>query len=1220
MKPSAPPSAGSAFRNAGTSQAERLPDELLPTGLQLDARSLDELLAYVARFSEMVRFYVNPEAPATSGWALAEHRSLLLLAEIAAQPVEQHARELTTQLAPLRDPAASARQRQHGRQRLLRLLRQQAATLSGWHAQHRSSNRQTGFTSALLSTLATMAPLLRRAARAEQWLLAESLIDSAPQLTDDFLQRFEHDLPTADDAADLTSIYRPGQRVEDNTEELIDLLWQLHRAQASMAQVAHRSLVRDLRVNPDHRPEIGLLVAFLKLYGYAQQELNDIPRRHLDYYYQQVLRVARRASVPDHAYLSFALAKGQTSYPVPAGTLVDGGKDEAGQRVLFATTADATVGSWRVAALATLLVDRAGRPATAKANAPGLVTAVRASAVGAPASPAGANWLEFAGPDATRGFADLALADAPVGFAVAAPVLRLAEGRRLINVRLTLGAQEFNTFRSRLYAMASQARRDSDALLYEAFTARITGPAGWLDLSVQSVTLNQADGTLDWTLLLERAAPAVTGYVRAAHGGRFETALPVLQMHLNPRAVVYAYSLFAELRPLSLRLQVAVRPVRQLLLSNQLGPLDASKPFFPLGAQARPGSYLLIDVPELLGKNLTQLTLALSWQNLPPDGFPAYYAGYGEDFSNDAFRVKVSYLSNYKWLPAAEQRPAQRLFGAPAATGPAASQTVLTLPSPGQLGAAPDGQGARLRVELSAPAAGFGADRYPAALAETVQYNAQHPKQPRPLPQPPFVPLLGGLSVGYQAEEILHPSTSRTTTAETSGFFHLHPFAEYRPEPYDNRLLPSLADEAAFYLGLEPAATGLPINLIFDLALPTEADAPAPPIPRWEYLFDDEWQPIAQSTVASEGQPPQAALVPGFANAHQLAFRLPDRLPSQQRCMPEGYWWLRASVPEGARLLGRLQALYPQLVPAVRVGEGPTPPAPYQQPLPAGRLTRLLKPLAGVAGVWQPRPSFGGRVAENQAAYYTRVSERLRHRGRALLPGDYERLLLEQFPDVYSAKCLTADQLPPPRRPGRVLLVVLPRPDLVPGNPLPLFGAGELAAMRDFLAPLAPAVVELVVQNPRYEQVQVRGTVAFQPGAPATALPQHLQLQHDVSAFISPWQPQQPHLGGFHRHITTSGLRSFISQLPYVAELAGFAVLKTAVFGSRHRLYDSALDAPATAEDIGRMEPWAVLVPAAQHDFSAAGQPLRHEEHEPPPPVGIGGLRIEDGFLVSCEF
>ena len=68
-----------------------------------------------------------------------------------------------------------------------------------------------------------------------------------------------------------------------------------------------------------------------------------------------LVQTAARPSQADTAYLTFRLAQGCRQLLLPAGTLVDGGKDAQGRRIVFATAADAELGDWRVEALTTLL-------------------------------------------------------------------------------------------------------------------------------------------------------------------------------------------------------------------------------------------------------------------------------------------------------------------------------------------------------------------------------------------------------------------------------------------------------------------------------------------------------------------------------------------------------------------------------------------------------------------------------------------------------------------------------------------------------------------------------------------------------------------------------------------------------------------------------------------------------------------------------------------------
>jgi hypothetical protein len=69
-----------------------------------------------------------------------------------------------------------------------------------------------------------------------------------------------------------------------------------------------------------------------------------------------------------------------------------------------------------------------------------------------------------------------------------------------------------------------------------------------------------------------------------------------------------------------------------------------------------------------------------------------------------------------------------------------------------------------------------------------------------------------------------------------------------------------------------------------------------------------------------------------------------------------------------------------------------------------------------------PYPSFGGRVTEDNAEFYNRVSERLRHKDRAITIFDYERLVLESFPDIYRVKCIDHTDEGCELAPGHVLV------------------------------------------------------------------------------------------------------------------------------------------------------------------------------------------------------
>src|SRR5207302_475971 len=67
--------------------------------------------------------------------------------------------------------------------------------------------------------------------------------------------------------------------------------------------------------------------------------------------------------------------------------------------------------------------------------------------------------------------------------------------------------------------------------------------------------------------------------------------------------------------------EVDVSRLKTLALSNDFGPIDASKPFQPFGALPLSGSALVIGSREVFQKKLDDLRVNLEWQTVPDTRF-----------------------------------------------------------------------------------------------------------------------------------------------------------------------------------------------------------------------------------------------------------------------------------------------------------------------------------------------------------------------------------------------------------------------------------------------------------------------------------------------------------------------------------------------------------------------------------------------------------------------
>src|SRR5690606_23044808 len=85
--------------------------------------------------------------------------------------------------------------------------------------------------------------------------------------------------------------------------------------------------VKDLAEKSALPAHIALWESFIRLYQLPQQLANNITKRHLDFYYGEVLNLIKGSPKPDQAFVLFELKKNTANYLLEEGTLLLAGKD-----------------------------------------------------------------------------------------------------------------------------------------------------------------------------------------------------------------------------------------------------------------------------------------------------------------------------------------------------------------------------------------------------------------------------------------------------------------------------------------------------------------------------------------------------------------------------------------------------------------------------------------------------------------------------------------------------------------------------------------------------------------------------------------------------------------------------------------------------------------------------------------------------------------------------
>ena len=304
----------------------------------------------------------------------------------------------------------------------------------------------------------------------------------------------------------------------------------------------------------------------------------------------------------------------------------------------------------------------------------------------------------------------------------------------------------------------------------------------------------------------------------------------------------------------------------------------------------------------------------------------------------------------------------------------------------------------------------------------------------------------------------------------------------------------------------------------------------------FSYLSSNQWKGLGKSAV-SDG-------TNNFTQSGLIETSIPVDATTANTLLPAGYIWLRFSAQNNIEGVCKLLAVLPQ---AAAVTYAPTPlnpPGFVNTPLAAGTITKLQQPVSGIKSIQQPYPSFGGQGEESDAAFAIRVSERLRHKDRAIAIWDYERLVLNAFPRLHKVKCLSHTMLQAAPdgtiiyselAPGYVTVITIP--DLTQrndANPLqPYTSSAVLTAVQTYLQQRTSGLATVCAGNPQFEELRMEFTVGLNKGYYDINYYQ-TQLAQAIMQFLTPWA-----FGGtadiqFGGQVYKSTLIDFIENLPYV--------------------------------------------------------------------------------------
>ena len=246
--------------------------------------------------------------------------------------------------------------------------------------------------------------------------------------------------------------------------------------------------------NENTSPHLSLFIAFLNLLQYPQKSLNGLPKRHLDFYYKDVLQLSPNSFTPDSVHLIFELAKNATTELVAKESGFEAGKDSKGDLLKYNLDKDIVVNQAKVTQIKGIYLNVYD---DAKVDPQPLKYALQSNMKDGLEEPLedDLSWSAFGDDEWTS--------ELPVEIVLSSSVLLMKEGLRTVSI---------------IWETSDAISIDGTA------TVALTGAEGWLDKLDVTFTNNNKT----WTFVVPEDADPTTAYIEDVHQKRLATTKPTI--------------------------------------------------------------------------------------------------------------------------------------------------------------------------------------------------------------------------------------------------------------------------------------------------------------------------------------------------------------------------------------------------------------------------------------------------------------------------------------------------------------------------------------------------------------------------------------------------------------------------------------------------------------------------------------------------------------------
>jgi hypothetical protein len=986
-----------------------------------------------------------------------------------------------------------------------------------------------------------------------------------------------------------------------------------------------------------HHPHVGLLLAFFKLFKNLQIDINTITKKHLDYYYLDILQQKRRKLKSHSAMIALRLQPGLENLEINEGDIFNFSFEEE-QQVLFKASSNTQLNNAEIAEIKTLFKSDY-YPFGNQINDEDFsidilyendILPTQLSSFGSGINQSEDFPVTFGEEKPAHLLSEGSVRLSDVGFLISSPSLILEKGRQIIHLTFKITPDSYNESKSlfdRLLYQEIEQKNSSSSdkeklrnrvvsqFFADSFLIYITDMEGWKQIEHSKSKLNSEDHTLRIDISLNEQNNSLVPFDKEIHEGDYKTNWPCIKLILNNDAQYHPYKILKNIIIEEINIKATVLDVSNLTLSNSAGNLDTSIPFTPFGPVPVVGSFLRFQNPLILQKNLSSLKIEISWLGLPQErgGFSGYFRSYPNPPENTDYKALVIQNKNSVSLGDTNGQQIIELFETRGDYLTNEKEILVNLenfkfknqahlPANGL-----DENATSMYIVLKGPELAFGHQVFSEIYAKAALKMSRFRKKNIDLPSQPYTPVIERLLVNYTniSREVMLRKQEDTTS--DIKLIHIYPFGHVQvfPGPVRNRnfLLPQINQKGNLCIGLKKVNAGSMVSIGFEL-VPAVYEHTVIIVPKvnWQYLLNNEWERL-DGLLLEDG-------TNGLIRSGVIKIRIPESVQYNNTRLPQGKFWIRA-VYDGKEILNsRIKNVFTQAVAVTSSDEVDASLLSTENALKIKKISSGSK--KGILEITGPVALNLNELTENEDSFYSRISEQLRHKNRVVTNWDVERLVLDRFNQIEKVRVYGRNSHPREVVKGSNLQIVLvPKISVSEGKKLQStkIDFSTLLEVKEYISQFVSPYLNIEVSNPVYEQIKVKCSVKFKDihkGGYYKNL-----LNNELISFLSPGIENEVIDKGFDESISKSEILNFIESRPYVEFVTEFSVLQLVEVQGNYKIIDTAKI--QIINELRTISAYAILTSAPEHQIEI----LENEKSLAPEISGIGDLSIGSDFVIS---